>query len=140
MASGIGSTFRQVGIATGIAALGAIFQHAVAAKTIDALSSVPRGGGLGATLSSGNVGGVLRTVPPAQRQRFVEAFHTGFTGALNEILVIAAITAFVGALAGFALVRREDFVAAGPELRDDRGVDTLARRAADVAIPRVEPV
>ena len=30
MASGINSTFRQVGIATGIAALGAIFQHVVA--------------------------------------------------------------------------------------------------------------
>ena len=29
MASGINSTFRQVGIATGIAALGAIFSHAI---------------------------------------------------------------------------------------------------------------
>src|SRR5919202_1006159 len=44
MASGIGSTFRQVGIATGIAALGAIFQHAVAAKTTDALGAAARGG------------------------------------------------------------------------------------------------
>jgi EmrB/QacA subfamily drug resistance transporter len=135
MASGIGTTFRQLGIATGIAALGAIFQHAVPAKTIDALGSAPRGGGdLGAPLSSGNVGGVLRAVPPAQRQHFVDAFHTGFAGALNEILVIAAIIAFLGALAGFALVRRKDFVAAGrlvashgerPEPRDDPEVDTL---------------
>jgi EmrB/QacA subfamily drug resistance transporter len=135
MASGIGSTFRQVGIATGIAALGAIFQHAVAAKTIDALGSAPRGGGtLSATLSSGDVGGVLRAVPPAQRQRFVDAFHTGFTGALNEILMIAAVIAFLGALAGFALVRREDFVAAGdlvaghqerPQPLDDPAADAL---------------
>ena len=29
MASGINSTFRQVGIATGIAGLGAVFQHSV---------------------------------------------------------------------------------------------------------------
>ncbi len=29
MASGVNSTFRQVGIATGIAALGAIFSHAI---------------------------------------------------------------------------------------------------------------
>src|SRR3954470_313486 len=112
MASGIGSTFRQVGIATGIAALGAVFQHAVAAKTIAALRLAPRGAGdLGATLSSVNVGGVLRAVGPAQRQRFVDAFHAGFAGALNEILVIAAIVAFLGAVAGFVLVRREDFVA-----------------------------
>src|SRR4051812_36231427 len=137
MASGIGSTFRQVGIATGIAALGAVFQHAVAAKTIDALGSPPRlGGDLAATLSSGKVGGVLRAVPSAQRQHFVDAFHTGFAGALNEILVIAAILAFLGAVAGFALVRREDFVLAGardagrnkrPGLRDEPGeVETVA--------------
>ena len=31
VASGINSTFRQVGIATGIAGLGAIFQHQIAA-------------------------------------------------------------------------------------------------------------
>src|SRR3954454_1442778 len=112
MASGIGNTFRQVGIATGIAALGAIFQHAVAAKTIDALGTAPRVGDLGAQLSSGDVRGTLGAVPPDQRQRFVEAFHTGFAGAMNEILIIAAIVAFVGALAGFALVRKEDFLGA----------------------------
>src|SRR5450755_1119658 len=33
MASGINSTFRQVGIATGIAGLGAIFQHSVTKGT-----------------------------------------------------------------------------------------------------------
>jgi EmrB/QacA subfamily drug resistance transporter len=111
MASGIGNTFRQVGIATGIAALGAIFQHAVAAKTIDALGSTPRGGGdLGAALASGNPAGLLRGLPPDQRQRFVDAFHTGFAGAMNEILIISAVVALLGALAGFLLVRREDFV------------------------------
>jgi len=113
MASGIGNTFRQVGIATGIAALGAIFQHAVAAKTIDALGAAPRGAGdLGAALASGNVEGVLRGVPPDQRERFVEAFHTGFAGAMNEILLISAVVALLGAVAGFWLVRREDFVSA----------------------------
>jgi EmrB/QacA subfamily drug resistance transporter len=115
MASGIGNTFRQVGIATGIAGLGAIFQHAVAAKTIAALGSRLPGGDIGATLSSGNVAGLLRSVPPDQRPRFVEAFHAGFAGALNEILVIGAIVALAGALAGFLLVRREDFVVAPAE-------------------------
>ena len=59
MASGIGNTFRQVGIATGIAGLGAIFQHAVPAKTIDALGTdaARRRADLGAALSSGNPGG-----------------------------------------------------------------------------------
>ncbi len=38
MASGINSTFRQVGIATGIAGLGAIFQHRVTQHTTSSLA------------------------------------------------------------------------------------------------------
>ena len=34
---------------------------------------------------------------------------------MNEILLIASILALAGAVAGFALVRREDFVAAETE-------------------------
>ena len=114
MASGVGNTFRQVGIATGIAGLGAIFQHAVAQKTIDAFGGRgPRGGDLGAQLSTGNLKGVLSTLPPGQRERFVEAFHTGFAGAMNEILLIAAVVALAGAVGGFVLVRAKDFVGWG---------------------------
>src|SRR6185437_14637287 len=38
MASGINNTFRQVGIATGVAGLGAVFQHEIATKTSAALA------------------------------------------------------------------------------------------------------
>ena len=34
-----------------------------------------------------------------------------FTSGLNEILMIASVVAFVGAVLGFALVRPRDFVA-----------------------------
>ena len=43
MASGINNTFRQVGIATGIAGLGAIFQHQVTANTTRARSPAGTG-------------------------------------------------------------------------------------------------
>src|SRR5579859_8033832 len=43
MASGINNTFRQVGIATGIAGLGAVFQHAVTSKTLSTLSASAAG-------------------------------------------------------------------------------------------------
>ena len=43
MASGINCTFRQVGIATGVAALGAIFQSRVDSKLGDLLPQAPRG-------------------------------------------------------------------------------------------------
>ena len=42
-----------------------------------------------------------------------DAFLTGWTGALNEILVIAAVVALAGAVSALALVRRTDFVAHG---------------------------
>jgi predicted MFS family arabinose efflux permease len=99
MASGIGNTFRQVGIATGIAGLGAVFQHLVASKTIEAL-----GRGLpvdDAVLANGRLDGAPAPVR--------EALRVGFTNALDELLVIAAVVAFLGAIAGYALVRSRDF-------------------------------
>ena len=63
MASGINNTFRQVGIATGIAGLGAVFQHEVTRDTTAALASGPgrevlraAHGKLNAALVSGEVG------------------------------------------------------------------------------------
>jgi EmrB/QacA subfamily drug resistance transporter len=84
MASGINNTFRQIGIATGIAALGAIFESA-----------------------TGNhqqtTGG---PVSAAAKATFVHGLH--------DILLVGAGTAAVGAVLAFALVRQRDFVASGP--------------------------
>jgi EmrB/QacA subfamily drug resistance transporter len=81
MASGINNTFRQVGIATGIAGLGAI------------LASI--------------AGSPAAASGLADQQKFVDG--------LNAILLVAGIVALVGAVLGFALVRRQDFVASGPQ-------------------------
>ena len=51
MGSGINTTFRQVGIATGVAALGAIFQSRVDSKLAELLPSAPDG--LGEVVASG---------------------------------------------------------------------------------------
>jgi predicted MFS family arabinose efflux permease len=110
MAAGINNTFRQVGIATGIAALGAIFQHAVTSKILDALASSGAQRPAGAKLPPSEVlvQGNPRVLGAAR-----EAFLTGWTGALNEILVIAAVVALAGAVSALALVRSEDLVAQG---------------------------
>jgi len=120
MASGINNTFRQVGIATGIAAYGAIFQHEVSSRTLATLTksgqlgAVVRGthGQLQSTFASGSTGRLAQTLPPTLRHALVGAFHTAFAGALNEILLIAAALALVGAIGGLVLVRRSDFIAA----------------------------
>ncbi len=93
MASGINNTFRQVGIATGIAGLGAIFQHGIQSQLAGAPPGLARAVASGATST--------------------QATRAAFIHGLNEILLVAAIVAFAGAVLAFALVRREDFVAAG---------------------------
>jgi EmrB/QacA subfamily drug resistance transporter len=119
MASGINSTFRQVGIATGIAGLGAVFQHDVTHKTIAALQASGPGrqvldathGRLSGALVSGGVSQVARHLSPAARAALEHSYRLGFTSAFTSILIIAAAIALVGALLGFALVRARDFVA-----------------------------
>jgi EmrB/QacA subfamily drug resistance transporter len=118
MASGINNTFRQVGIATGIAGLGAVFQHEVTRKTTAALVQAPSGhevlgavhGKLGALLVSGEVRVLARSLHPAARSALTHAYRVGFTGALSTILLIASVIALCGGVLAFALVRSRDFV------------------------------
>jgi len=121
MASGINSTFRQVGIATGIAGLGAIFQHSVTHGTTVALRASGHApevlasahGQLATLLESGNVTQIARTLPPAARIALEHSYRVGFTGAFTTIALIAAILALTGAALAFLLVRGRDFVSAG---------------------------
>ena len=66
MASGINNTFRQVGIATGIAGLGAIFQHDVTHNTTAALSQRPRARSAARRARQAEHGARLRRSRPAR--------------------------------------------------------------------------
>jgi MFS family permease len=111
MASGINSTFRQVGIATGIASLGAIFQHLVASNFLDHVPAarLPPGVRADAIADFISFGGAQRVGNKALSQ----AAEQAFVGGLNDILVYAAIVAFVGAVLAAALTRPRDFIAHG---------------------------
>jgi EmrB/QacA subfamily drug resistance transporter len=121
MASGINSTFRQVGIATGIAGLGAVFQHSVTRGTTAALLASGHAreiagtahGQLGTLLESGEVGHIAQSLSPAARVALDHSYRVGFTGAFTTIALIAAMVALVGAALAFVLVRSRDFVSAG---------------------------
>jgi EmrB/QacA subfamily drug resistance transporter len=78
MASGINNTSRQVGIATGIAGLGAVFQHEVQAKAAQLHSHTP------------------------------QAAKQAFASGLNEILIVGGLVAAVGALLSLMLVHQRD--------------------------------
>jgi len=119
MSSGSSNTFRLVGIATGIAALGAVFLNEIRPSTANALASTPAGrlvlahGGsrLFASLAGGGVRQAAAVIPvAAARNAVVNAYTVGFTTAFNHLMTIATVVAFVGAVGALALVRQRDFV------------------------------
>jgi EmrB/QacA subfamily drug resistance transporter len=113
MASGINNTFRQVGIATGIAALGAIFQSRVQDKVVSGLAGTPLAAhahGIAQGVSSGGGQQVAGSVSGQARATVEHVASHAFITGLNELFLIGAIVAFTGAVITFALVRQSDFV------------------------------
>jgi EmrB/QacA subfamily drug resistance transporter len=120
--SGVNNTARQVGIAAGIAALGAVFQSRVQQVLSNELSrSAPQLGGRRQLIvhqaTSGNAVQALKALPPSLRQTAAQAFRVAFVDGLDRILWVAAATALTGAVLALLLVRQRDFVqAAGIDL------------------------
>jgi EmrB/QacA subfamily drug resistance transporter len=109
MGSGINTTFRQVGIATGVAGLGAVFQGEIDSKLGELLPKAPAG--LGEAVASGGSRAVAEMqLPPAIHAKATHAADVAFVSGMNTIILIAAIVSFVGAALGFWLVRSQDFV------------------------------
>jgi EmrB/QacA subfamily drug resistance transporter len=110
LASGINNTFRQTGIAAGIAGLGAIFQSRISAS----LSGV-------ASASGGDVPDAI--VEAAARGRYEdvvgaggldlgsvrEVVREGFVNGLNDVFLVAAVAAFAGVVLALLLIRARDF-------------------------------
>ncbi|HEX4540008.1 MAG TPA: MFS transporter [Acidimicrobiales bacterium] len=113
MASGINNTFRQVGFATGIAYLGALFQSSVQSKLGGLLAGTPAAAHTSQIAQGVAAGGsrqVLAAVPPQFRGTVSHAANQAFISSLNELFIVASVTAFVGAVLAAVLVRQRDFV------------------------------
>jgi EmrB/QacA subfamily drug resistance transporter len=128
MASGVNSTLRQVGIATGIATLGSIFSQQVVDAVRPALSGKVPGAALHrltGALSGGQVEGAAEGARKAAsasggdaagKQAYDLVHRVGTSGvvdALNHVIVIAAVIAFVVGVLSLVLIRQRDFVARG---------------------------
>jgi EmrB/QacA subfamily drug resistance transporter len=107
MASGINNTMRIAGVATGIAALGAVFQSRIASELDKLLPHAPPGFADGVAASGTQA---ADAAPPQAHGQAVHAAGEAFTTAFNEILLIGALILFAGALSVLALVRQSDFV------------------------------
>ncbi|MFL6138711.1 MAG: MFS transporter [Frankiaceae bacterium] len=117
MASGISSTFRQVGIATGTAAFGAIFQSRVTSVLAGHLAGTPAPPGtadrLGKAVSSGAIGTASTRLPEQARAAFASAARDAFASGLDRLLWIAAAIAAAGAVLAAALIKQDQLVSSG---------------------------
>jgi EmrB/QacA subfamily drug resistance transporter len=126
MASGINTTFRQVGIATGVAALGSIFSHQVRTKIVAGLSGVAGVGTatarrVAAGVAQGDAASGLSHVPRSALAHTTAVVHASFVDGLNDILGIGAVLAAVAGVLSFALIRNKDFTAGAAHDRAGEG-------------------
>jgi predicted MFS family arabinose efflux permease len=116
MASGINNTFRQVGVATGIAALGAIFESALSrylAPKLAGTSLASHTSSIAHAVAAGGTQRLVASTPATVRPQLSAAIHSAFVGAMNDILLVGGIIALTGAALAFVLVRSRDFVGYG---------------------------
>jgi predicted MFS family arabinose efflux permease len=113
MASGINSTFRQVGIATGIALLGTLFSNKVRDDVLASVSGVHGLAGMGPRIAtavqSGQIGQLISRLPGPARLAVGDLTRAAFTTGLNQILLVAAIIALASGVISLAAIRTRDF-------------------------------
>jgi EmrB/QacA subfamily drug resistance transporter len=99
MASGINDTFRQVGVAIGLAVWGAVFVGRGADRVTE-LAHVPHDAArrLVEAVSSG-------AMPAGRGGAAADAARAGFLSGMNELFLLGGIVAFVGALLALILIR-----------------------------------
>ncbi len=120
MASGINDTSRQLGVAVGVAAWGAIFLARGASRAAGIAAGTPlaandRARGLIEAASGGELHSAVRTLPGGLQHLATSAARAGFLSGLNEILLIGGIVAIAGALLSLLLVREREIEREAPE-------------------------
>ncbi|HEY4277160.1 MAG TPA: MFS transporter [Conexibacter sp.] len=131
MAAGINDTFRQVGVAVGIAVWGAIFIGRGADKVAELAAGTPLAAGerphrLVEAASSGSLDQALTAVPPGSRGLAASAARAGFLSGLNDVLLLGGLLCFAGAALVLWLVREGEI-----ERGDDE--EAVAPESAPVA-------
>jgi len=113
MASGINSTFRQVGIATGIALLGTLFSSEVSSQVTARAAKIPGLGShasqLATAVQGGQVSQVVSHVPAQARKAVTQTAAAAFTAGLDRILLVAAIIALASGVISLLAIRGKDF-------------------------------
>jgi len=131
MAAGINDTFRQVGIAVGVAAWGALFL----ARASDKVAKLTSGTSLATAgrprqfveaITGGHLHAAVNSLPHAARATAVSATRQGFLAGLNEILLIGGIVALAGAVLALWLVREHEIEGDAPAISAQAAPELIA--------------
>lgn len=117
MASGINSTLRQVGVATGVAGFGTVLSSHVRSSVADRLSGTALAGhapAIAHAIAGGGAAQAIAKAPPPLRGLVAGSARAALVGGLNTILLVAAVIGFAAAAVSFVLIRERDFVDADP--------------------------
>jgi EmrB/QacA subfamily drug resistance transporter len=113
MAAGINDTFRQVGVAVGVAVWGAIFVAQGAAKVSDLTAGTATAQGdqprhLVEAASSGSLPQALAAVPQQAQPAVEHAAREGFLAGFNDVLTLGGLLCLAGAVLALWLVRERE--------------------------------
>jgi EmrB/QacA subfamily drug resistance transporter len=103
MATGIGETFQQVGVAVGVAAFGALFQARVISTVDDSVLATGNAGQdreVGRAIAAGAGGDLGGDIADVARAVFVNSF--------GAVMVVCAAVCAVGALVAYIFIRSSD--------------------------------
>jgi EmrB/QacA subfamily drug resistance transporter len=117
--SGANNTCRQIGIAVGIAGLGAIFQSKVHDEVVTNLTRqspglASRAGSIADAVSQGGGPGAVHASPQVSRT-IAQVSEAAFVSGLDRILWVGAAGALIGAVLTAILIRPQDFQPWSPE-------------------------
>ncbi|MGW9030036.1 MFS transporter [Streptomyces sp. NPDC055722] len=129
VASGINETFQQVGIAVGIAGVGAFFEHRVASVFTSSAAGKQLGHDAAEQaahgISAGSVDAVAQAAGPLH-DAVLAAGQDAFMSAFHGAMTLSAILGFTAAVIGFLMLRTKDLHASAlstipPDLDEEDG-------------------
>ncbi|MEU6443025.1 MFS transporter [Streptomyces sp. NPDC047046] len=111
VASGINETFQQVGIAVGIAGVGAYFQHTVSEEFTSSAAGRQLGADTAESAAHGISAGGIESVAAAAgplRDKVLAAGQDAFMSAFHGAMTLSAILGIIAAVIGFTMLRTKD--------------------------------
>lgn len=136
MASGMNTTFRQVGIATGIAVFGTLFATKVTDGIVSGLRGTPAAShapAIAAAVKQGQGTRALGSLPRSAQQAASVVVRSSFAAGLNEILLVSGIAALAAAVVALVMIRPKDFAAQSPSGQRHAGSAPEAPLTPDAA-------